>query len=726
VVQSASDGTFAIRVPPANYEVRVERSGFQVFRQRVVVEPGRDSELRVALAVDPVTQTVTVRAGDVTVPTHSASATKTDTPLLETPQSVAVVTADQIREQASFSLQETLRYTAGVRNELYGVGNRGDWISLRGSDESTMLVDGMRLPLTGWYGVVRTEPYAYERIDVLRGPSSIIAGQNDPGGVVNLVSKRPRAETAREFGVRFGNYNRREVFGDLTGPLSRSWLYRLVGLGRDTDTQINHADEQRALVAPALTWRPNSRHSVALFGEYQYDRSKNTNAFLGLAGTLHPAPNGPIPTDLFIGEPDWDSYGGTRRRYGYATTSFLGESWQLRHNLRHDRVHGIMKSMYAAWWGGFVDENGDSDANGRYMGRQWYIYDDRSRVTTGDVLLQGNGQTGAVKHTVLFGVDGMVHDAGQRYAGGPGTRLNVYSPVYGRFPEPPLGDARLTENAIRRLGVLVQDQMKFFNRLSLRAGLRRDIVRNAVVGGEVQKDWATTGNVGLLYQLLPGLAPYASYSQSFNPIAGTDAAGRAFKPKRGEQVEVGLKWQAQSLPLQATMALYSLKEKNRLATDPVNFGYSVQIGDARTQGVELEAKGQLKSWTGLANYTYTRARASASGWGGDLDPKQQIEGIPEHATSVWAIHDFGHLRLPGFRLGGGVRHVGRIGDGTGKIFVPAVMLFDAMASFERGRLRYSININNLTDKAYIATCLARGDCWFGLRRTISLTVGFRY
>lgn len=213
-------------------------------------------------------------------------------------------------------------------------------------------------------------------------PSSI-AGQNDPGGVVNLVSKRPRREAAREFGVRLGNYDRREFNADLTGSLSAdgSWLYRLVALGKDSNTQINHADEQRALIAPSLTWRPDARHSVTIFGEYQYDRSKNTNAFLGLAGTLQAAPNGPIPTDLFIGEPAWDRYGGTRRRVGYAAESSLNGAWQLRHSLRHDRVDGLMNSMYAAWWDGFLDEHGNADSNGRYLGRQWYIYDDRSRVT---------------------------------------------------------------------------------------------------------------------------------------------------------------------------------------------------------------------------------------------------------------------------------------------------------------------------------------------------------
>lgn len=660
--------------------------------------------------------------------TRSATATKTDTPLIETPQSITVISADQIRDQASPNLQEVLRYTPGVRSELYGIDNRGDWISLRGSKETTIFLDGMRLPLTGSWGVVRTEPYAFERIEILRGPSSIIAGANDPGGVVNLVSKRPQEQAFGELGVQFGNYDHKQVNADFTGPLNDSGtlLYRLVALGKDSNTQIKHADDKRTLVAPSLIWLPSEQSSVTLYGEYQYDRSKNTNAFLGLEGTLYPAPHGPIPTDLFIGEPEWDRYGGTRRRFGYATEFALNDSWQLRHNLRHDDVDGLLKTMYAAWWDGFVDANGNADANGEYLGRYWYVNDEHSRTTTGDLLVQGEVQTGVVKHTLVFGIDGLLHDASAASVEDLATPLNVYAPVYGSFAEPSLGAATPSESEIRRVGVLAQDQMKIGERFSVRLGVRRDMVRNAVVGKDVEKDWATSSNVGVVYQILPGLAPYASYSESFNPVTGVDAAGKGFKPKRGKQIEGGLKWEAQSLPLQATAAWYSIEEKNRLADDPNNFGNSIQLGEARIKGVELEANGELASWSLLGSYTYTHVRATAETWGGNINPDEQIEGIPKHSAAAWAVHDFTHLGLTGFKLGAGVRYVGRIGDGTGDVFVPAVTLFDAMASYETDSWRFALNANNLADKSYIAVCLARGDCWFGQRRRVVMSAAYRW
>ena len=727
VVVTDASGRFVVDLAPGSYPVLVALDGFDDVSRTVSVRAAATTRLDVTLQVASLAADVTVRAGRGTVVTSSRTATRTETPLLETPQSVTVITATQIAEQASPNVQEVLRYTAGVRNELYGIDNRGDWFSLRGSDSSTVLLNGMRLPITGWYGVVREEPYAFDQLAVLRGPSSIIAGQNDPGGVVNMVSKRPQAQAQREFSLRTGNYQHLEFRSDTTGPIDRngSLLYRFVAVGKDTNTQVNFADEQRVFLAPSLTWR-GRRASLTGYGEYQYDRSKNTNAFLGREGTLESAPNGPIPTDLFIGEPDWDRYGGTRWRGGYEARIDLGPGWQVRHSTRHDRVDGLMKSLYAAWWDGFKNADGESDPDGRYLGRYRYMSDDRARITATEGLLEGVARTGGIEHRLLFGVDGVLHDARQISTEDAAAPLDVYSPVYGIVDDPTLAGATPIESEIRRVGFFAQDQMKIARRLSVRTGLRRDRVGNAVIGGEKTTEWATTGNVGLVYELIPGLAPYVSYSQSFDPIAGTTAEGLAFEPKRGEQVEVGTKWESRTAPAQVTGAYYTITERNRLANDPDDFGRSIQIGEAHIKGLELEARGEVASWTTLGSYTWMQARATAASFGGNLDPTQQLEGIPEHQASLWAVHDFTRFGWAGLRLGGGLRYIGRIGDGTGDVFVPSVALVDLMGSYAIRNWRVSVNLNNVADKSYIATCLARGDCWFGQRRTLSITAGFTY
>lgn len=386
--------------------------------------------------------------------------------------------------------------------------------------------------------------------------------------------------------------------------------------------------------------------------------------------------------------------------------------------MRHDEVDGVMRSMYANWWEGFVDESGIADANGQYLNRTWYVYDDAAQITTSELLFEGKFNVGAVQHTLLVGVDGMNHNSRQFSSEGAGTALNVYSPVYGTFSDPFLADDTPERSNIDRAGLLLQDQIKMNDELSVRLGIRRDQIHNEKSIG------ATSLNVGVVYQVSPGLAPYFSYSESFNPVAGLDREQNPYKPKKGEQFEGGLKWQPEDMPLQATLAFYSLQEKNRLAPGATASDPSIQIGKAKIKGAELEGSANLDAWNFLGSFTYTKARADATSWGGGLNPDEQLEGVPERSTALWVIRDFADFGLYGFSFGGGVRYVGKIGDGTGNHFLPTVTLYDAMATYETGPWRFAVNANNLTDKDYIATCLARGDCWFGQRRTITSTLTY--
>lgn len=292
---------------------------------------------------------------------RSRAGTKTDRPLNETPQSISVVTAECIKDQNAQTLSETLRYSAGVTAETYGVDNRGDWISIRGTSAAIFL-DGLREPLTGYWGSTRDEPYAFERVEVIRGPSSVMYGQNTPGGLVNMVSKQPQAETKREISVQYGSYDHKQLALDFTGAANNdaSVLYRLVMLGKDSDTQVDYAKDQRIYVAPSLTFLPGEKTAFTVYVQYQKDESGNTDVFLPWEGTLLPAPNGPISDSLFISEPAWDSYGGERKRIGYSLDHTLTDTWSLRHHLRYDDLEGHMTSAYAAWWLGFKDASGAS------------------------------------------------------------------------------------------------------------------------------------------------------------------------------------------------------------------------------------------------------------------------------------------------------------------------------------------------------------------------------
>ena len=662
--------------------------------------------------------------------TLSTGALKTATPLVETPQSISVITRFQIEDQAAQNMQEVLRYAAGVRAEMYGLDNRGDWFTMRGGSEGSTLLDGLRLPLTGWWGVVRNEPYAFERVEVLRGPASVIAGQNGPGGVVNLVSKRPQSRPAGEFNVQYGNRNHRQAAFDFTGPLAADGtvLYRLVGLARDADTQVEHAFDKRQFLAPSLTWRPSQATTLTVYLEHQRDESGNTEGFFPWEGTLFPAPNGFIPSETFIGEPEWDTYGGRRLRAGYELEQRIGTDWTLRHHLRHDYVKGELRTMYAAWWTGFVDAHRTPNPNGRYLDRIWYANDDIGRITNADLLAEGKLTFGSTRHTVLLGLDSVTSTNSQKSLEGEATPLDVYTPTYGTFPLPLLTYDPAVETRTRQFGILAQDQIKFDERWVLVVGLRHDRVKTTVDGSVADgtNDSAWSKNLGLVYLGRDGWSPYLNYAESFEGVSGTDANDIAFKPKRGTQLEAGLKWAPKDGRIAASAAAFTLEEQNRLTTDPSNPLNSVQGGEVTVNGFELETMATLGAWSFVGNYTFTDAKTTASSDPSDPTLDKQLASIPEHSVALWTTHTFAARPLRGLRTGFGVRYVGETWDGTDTVRTPSNTLFDALISYDRGRWHYALNASNLFDKTYIATALTRGDAWFGPRRKIVGTVSYRW
>jgi iron complex outermembrane receptor protein len=662
---------------------------------------------------------------------RSATATMTDTPLNEVPQSISVITADQIRDQQSPNMQEALRYTAGVRNEMYGIDNRGDYFSMRGGSEGSVLLDGLRLPLTGWWGVIRNEPYAFERIEVLRGPASVIAGQNGPGGVVNLVSKRPQAEAAGEVVVQAGINDHKQVATDLTGPLDAEGrvLYRLVALQKDSGTQVDHAHDKRTYFAPSLTWKPSSGTSVNVYAQYQKDNTGNTNAFFPIEGTLTAAPNGPIPTDTFIGEPDWDRYGGERKRLGYQIEQQLGQNWTLRHNLRHDDTDGRIRSMYAAWWLGFANADGTANPNGRYLNRLWYFSDDHSKITNANLLFEGKLDFGSTRHTLLVGADTMRakwHKVD--YGEGAATPLDVYEPVYGTFPMPALGAGSITDSRARNLGIVLQDQIKFDDRFVIVAGVRRDRAKLETVGDpNPQDDSATSKNLGGVYLAPGGLSPYLNYSESFEPLAPATDGGlvQYYRPKRGKQLEAGVKWSPENQRFTIASAVYEMREEGRVTEGPTPTS-AQQLGEVTTKGFEIEGTANLPAWDITAQYTYTDASETSDTPDRAAYRGKQLASIPKHSASAWAVHKLDTWGLPGLRVGAGVRHIGSTADDQGNNAVPSVNLYDLLVGYDRGPWRLALNVTNLTDKAYIATCLSRGDCWFGAQRRAVLSAAYRW
>lgn len=662
---------------------------------------------------------------------RSSAGTKTDTPLNEVPQSISVVTKDQIKDQGAQSIAESLRYSAGVTAEPYGVDNRGEYFSLRGGSSGEVVLDGLRQPLVGWWGSIKDEPYSLERVEVIRGPSAVTYGQNPPGGLVNLVSKQPQAVAKREVSLQYGSFEHKQATFDFTGPVDDEGkvLYRVIGLKKDSGTQVNYAKNERDFLSAAVTYLPADGTKLTIYGQYQKDDSGNTNAFLPWAGTLKPAPSSlpKLSSKLFAGEPDWDTYGGTRKRVGYALEQKINDNWTFRHNLRADDVNGRHKTMYLDCCGWYQPRPSGSE-----FYRAWYVGKPTSSVLVTNLELEGKVQTGAIEHTLYFGVDanrdrstnGSKEDL-VRDANGQPIAFDAYHPVYGQMAEPDFSGIDTTPTTTQQTGFSMQDQIKIHDRFVTVLGLRHDSVKTKVknAGSADIDDSAWSKRIGLVYLGDYGLSPYASYSESFVAQSDVDASGATLKPKRGEQYELGIKWMPADQNISVTAAIFNLKEKNRAKSNAPAKG-STALGEVTVKGAEIEAKGTLDQTSFIAGYTYTDAKDTSTSNKGD-----QLETIPKHTASAWVKQQFSVAGIEGFNAGAGVRYLGKnwgLLDNKANVSVPAVTLFDAMLSYDYQDWGISLTAKNLTDKEYIATCLGRGDCWFGSRRSMIGTLTYRW
>jgi iron complex outermembrane recepter protein len=644
---------------------------------------------------------------------QSGTGTKTDTPLRETPQSITVVTADRITDQGALTVQEALRYVPGVFADAYGPDSRGDYPRVRGQDPNIYL-DGTRMVNTFTFNEWRPEPYTLERIEVLRGPASVLYGDTSTAGLLNLVSKRPQAEAFNEIGVQFGSFNRKQVQMDSTGKLTKDgeWLYRFIGVFRDSGTQTDYVPDDRIVLAPSLTWRPTNNTSWTVLGTYQKDTTGSSTAFLPHEGTLYPGPNGLIPVRRFAGEPGFDKY---QTETGAVSSLFehsFGDGLKIRQNMRYAHVEGIYRSMYPDLT---IDPaNPDSpflDPSRRTVARSIWSRETVKDSLTSDSNAELKVLTGPVAHKLLFGVDyrELRERTRSAFAGDP-TPFDLYAPVYTGVTPPALSpepDLRQSQ-----LGLYVQDQMRLGPWLAI-VGLRQDYVTNDVVGAPVENTNATTGRAGLMYELPFGLTPYVSYAQSFNPNFGSGVCVGVCLASRGEQVELGFKYN----PFAGTAingAVFDTTEKNRLATDPNASPFSIQTGKVRIRGAELEVISRVTPDLDLIGaYSYLNAIVES----GDNAGKH-VETVPEHQASLWAKYHLTALGLQGVTVGGGVRYIGVSWDGT--------ELFDAMVRYETGPWRFQVNATNIADKRHVTTCLARGDCFFGIGRTVLGSATYRF
>lgn len=660
---------------------------------------------------------------------RSSSGTKTNTPIMETPQAVSVIGAEQIRDQKANKLDEVLRYTGGVRAGTFGADTRNDWWLIRGfkSDDVGLFLDGMQLFYTS-YASWKLQTPNMERVEVLRGPSAVLYGGSSPSGIVNVISKMPPAEPVRFIETGVNNFGNAYVGFDVAGPVATSHengklFYRVVGQVQNGPTQVNFTPDNNYFIAPSVTWKPDADTRFTVLASASRQETRGIN-FLPYEGTVTNARFGKIPTSFFAGDPSVDKFTREQEMLGYQFERNLTDDLTFRQNARFAHVDVTYR--------GYVGNNW-ADINTASLGRyNWYAKNTANQANL-DNQLEYRFNTGAVRHTMLFGVDlkGYQIDDYQAFNFGTVPSINVFNPAYG-FDIPltgaPFRNFQITQ---KQAGTYLQDQMKLGNFTLVLSG-RNDWVETTQAARDTgatlasRDDSRFSGRAGLIYNFDNGIAPYVSYATSYNPIIGLNAQNQLFLPETGQQTEIGVKVAPRGFDGYFTASVFDLKRQHVATTDPVVTTLQNQNGEVTSRGIELEAVAnatrELKLIGSFTAYHLFNSR--------DLDPSlvgKTPTNTPELLVSGWADYTFKDGPLAGFGFGGGLRYIGSSwADTANTLEVPAVVLGDLAFHYEWQNWRTALNVINLTDKIYVASCAAASSCFYGDRRRVTASVSYKW
>lgn len=651
---------------------------------------------------------------------RSATGTKTDTPLVETPRTVSVVSRKQLDDQGVKSVGEALRYTSGVVAEEYGgADTRLDRFMVRGFSSSYPFLDGLTTTTRYTLMSPKIETYALERVEVVGGPGSSLYGQGTPGGVVSLVSKRPTDTPLHEVQLQVFDPKGVGTAFDFSGPIAGhdDLLYRLTGVLRRADTQVDGVDTRNYFLAPALTVKPDEDTTFTLLGKLQRTQDGILSQNLPALGTLYSASFGKIPTSLFVGEPDFNSVNRSSASIGYAFEHHFDEVWTVRQNLRYTHSNTDIQQI-----GTYGYVSGTTSLN------RWSLAADaKLNDFAVDNQVEAKFDTGSLEHTALVGLDYSRSHTVWKEWDGSASSLDVLHPVYGLGVTLPTDMSFATNDTLAQTGLYAQDQIALGNwRLS--GGLRydwADTTSDDMLTGSSTRldDKALTGHIGLLYHFDNGIAPFVSYATSFAPTLSsyTTYDGSPLKPTEGEQYEIGIKYQPDGTALLASLSAFDITQTNVLTLDTAHLGtghyYGIQTGEVQMRGIEASLKADLgHGFNLLANYSFTDGEITKDNTG---NIGNQPKNVPRNMASLWVDKTFDEGPLAGFGVGVGGRYVGqRYGDDANTLKLDGQMLADAALHYTYKNARLALNVTNLFDKAYVGTCENEAYCYYGQRRTV--------
>ncbi|MFW6752985.1 TonB-dependent siderophore receptor [Pseudomonas glycinae] len=666
--------------------------------------------------------------------TRTAAGTKTDTALVEAPRSISVATRQQMENRGVHSLDDAVRYMPGITASSYGSDTRADWLRVRGF-EPTQFLDGLPLP-KGVYANPKQETWNLDRLALLRGPASSVYGQTPPGGLLDMVSRRPSDVQSSEIQLQYGSDNHRQINFASTGKIDDAgqFLYGLSGVVRDSGTQIDHVDNKRYNIAPSLTWNIDDDTKFTLLTQFTRDDTGITSQFLPVQGTKIDMPFGKVSHHKNLGDPDWEYYDRTYYALGYAFEHRLNDTWQFKQNLRYTKSDLSFQGITV---GSYPFTQVDNDGN---VGRTTTIVDEDISQFAVDNNFQADFATGDIRHTLLLGLDHQRSNTNYTSIFGSAPEINVNNPIHG---QPIVRPARSTafydyNQKTYQTGLYVQDQMAL-DQWRLTLGGREDWVHTSTQfinkgdATNTQRDKAFSGNAAISYVFDSGFVPYLSYAESFQPTTGADASStESLKPTEGKQWELGIKYQPPGSKTLLTAAVYDLTQKNVSVSSFVN-GVSItsQTGEVKVKGLELEAVSDVTdNLKVIAAYTLAKSEVQNG-----ADKGNRLQLMPNQQASLWADYTWHSGVLDGFGIGAGARYTGNTYGDKANTWLgkaDAYTVFDAAVHYDLGRLDNSLkgaslalNATNLLDKDYISTCDSF-YCYYGDQRSVVASATYKW
>jgi iron complex outermembrane recepter protein len=696
-----------IKAEPSSIQVRITGEN-QTPSAEIV--PGRDNLVlsiapkRVTTEQKPDQEIEIIATGqaaaedDYFVP-EASTATRTDTPIRDIPQSIKIVPQQVIEDQQAIALDEALSNVSGVTtgNTL---SNANESFNIRGFENSSVLQDGFRQ--FGNSGQSFAEMANLEQVEVLKGPASILYGEIEPGGIINLVTKKPLDRPFHQAELQLGDDALVSPQIDFSDALTSDGRlrYRLNALYQHNNSFRNFdQDFERFFIAPVISWQIGDRTDLTFQLDYTNDDAPLDNGLPVSAESIVD-----VPFDRVIDNPDNISE-SELINVGYNLEHRFDDNWRLRNAFRYSNRDLLNTGLIP------IDFDEDTGTVFSSLAKQDIEIQNYSLQTN----VVGKFNTGSVKHNLLFGVDlNRTDDLDVSSIDFENPQLiDIFDPVFTEFDEADINNVPVIANTdiqSDRLGVFLQDQVDILDNLILLAGVRYDTVEQTTVNGatesEPESSEITQNNddfnprVGLVYQPITQLSLFGSYSQSFSPNSETTSSGEPLDPEESEGFELGVKGEILAGKAFATLAYFNITKQNVATPDPIDTSSSVATGEQKSQGVEFDLSGEiLPGWNIITSYAYIDAEVSKDN---TIPVGNRLYNTPEHSASLWTTYEIQQGNLKGLGFGGGFNFVGeREGDLDNSFTLDSYFLANAAVFYKRNNWRFALNFKNLFDVDYI-------------------------